>query len=67
VTQDNLPAQCAVVDHSNFQAFFGQTFASHAQFVAGILQTFDLLCFIVAPQYWYVHSFTQKEIKFISI
>ncbi|CAG8631185.1 1497_t:CDS:2, partial [Paraglomus brasilianum] len=34
VTQDNLPAQCAAVDCSNFQAFFGQTFASCAQFVA---------------------------------
>jgi DNA uptake protein ComE-like DNA-binding protein len=34
LSDDDLPSQCAVVDRSIFQAFYGQTFASRAQFAA---------------------------------
>ena len=37
----DLPDRCAIVDQTNFQVFYVYTFASHAQFSAGMLSIME--------------------------
>jgi hypothetical protein len=45
-SNDDFPNKCAVIDHSNFHTFFGQTFASRVQFATGMTASLS----------WYIYN-----------